>query len=127
MSRIDKSENQIIKTKNMDRLTGMLVFLLIFCGCSNTQERPNDPKLGEYLYLELNKGAICHLDNDCAKSSTYIKTDYVLSEIKRCSKHVVSGNAKMDVVRGNYHFCAKCVPLKVMKQIDSLTRSSSEQ
>lgn len=115
-------------------LKHIITFLLlnIIGGCSsNTQVGGDDTnknkpeyELCEYLYLEYEEGAICHIDPNCGKHCTYIKTDYVISsvrEAKRKDNYFRGSNGVTGAMYGQYHFCSRCIPLHIMKEIDAKT------
>lgn len=112
----------------------LLLLLGITYGCSpETQSKDADPQkkvaqyeLGEYLYLESEEGLICHIDPNCGKHCTYIKAEQVFLMVKECKAkgdYYRSGKAASlyDALNGNYHFCSKCIPLSIMKEIDAKT------
>ena len=111
-----------------------LLFLFTIGGCSNktqstessTPKKETQYTLGEYLYLESEEGLICHIDPYCGKHCTYIKAEQVFSMVKESKAkgdYYRSGKAASlyDALNGNYHFCSKCIPLSIMKEIDAKT------
>ena len=118
------------------RILKYVALLLLFTigGCSNktqskessTPKKVTQYKLGEYLYLESEEGLICHIDPYCGKHCTYIKAEQVflmVKESKAKGDYYRSGKAASlyDALNGNYHFCSKCIPLPIMKEIDAKT------
>lgn len=102
----------------------MMLCVAIVSSCADNERAGQEKILGEYMYLELNKGAICHMDKMCGHHTTYIKTDLVISKVRDFRSrrdYKRDENSSLAIIGGNYHFCGKCVPLKIMKDIDSLT------
>jgi hypothetical protein len=106
----------------------LLALLMVSCGKTGDNNRTTSEQkpreLGEYLYLEYEEGAICHTDKNCGKNCTYIKTDIVLSsvrEAKRKGDYIRGNKGHVDAIYGNFHFCSKCIPLSMMKEIDTKT------
>lgn len=109
----------------------MLFVIMEGCAIKTKEKEKYAPKqtvkyeLGEYLYLEIEEGLICHIDPDCGKHCTYIKTDKVLSMVQKCKKsdeyYRDGRSASHGVLIGNYHFCSKCIPLSIMQEIEEKT------
>ena len=108
----------------------IIVTSLLLLACNETRENsnttslPSPDGLGEYLYLEYEEGAICHIDRNCGKHCTYIKTDYVLSSVREAKKkgdYLRGSKGNVDAIYGNFHFCSKCIPLSMMKDIETKT------